>query len=142
MSYSNSRFDVRYIQPVALARSLGTATASGDDDFDLSGADSLVKCPKFWRRSVVNKARMIVTTIPSDAAVALQAHFLNGTDTFGVVTLTTATLGQVFDVTLDTAYNTFTASAQPTIKTTGTSTASADAAGSYNVFFEVQELFS
>jgi len=121
--------------------SFGTTTASATD-----GANTTPTCqlPPFVRRSAITAIRMIPTVIPDTGSVAVKAHFLNGTDTFGVVTLTTASVGKVLEGTIDTSYNTFTGTDSagiPTVKVTGTATASGDAQGSYDIYFEVQELF-
>lgn len=139
MSYSNQMYDARKQAMVAHAVSFGTTTASS-----ATGANTtpVLYLPKFERRVQVNKVRMAVTTIPDDGSTALKANFLNGTNTFATVALTTATLGQVLDGTVSTSYNTFTAGVQPTLTVTGTATATADAQGSYHIYFEVQELFA
>lgn len=139
MSYSNQMYDARSQVMVAHALSFGTTTASST-----IGADTTptLYLPKFERRTKVNQVRMTVTTIPDAGSTALKANFLNGTDTFATVALTTATAGQVLDGTVSATYNTFTADAQPTLTVTGTSTASGDAQGSYHIYFETQELFS
>lgn len=137
MAYDNATFAARAFVKVQNAVSFGTATASATD-----GANITPTCPlpQFPRRTAVNKVQMIVTTAPDSGSTALKAHFLNGTSTFGVVTLTTATAGQVVNGTITTANSTFTAASAPTVKLTGTATASADANGSYDIYFETQEL--
>jgi len=68
---------------------------------------------------------------------------MNGTDTFGTVVLTTAAVGSENDVTVTTAANgTFAAAGEMTINLTGTSTASGDANGSYDVFVEECEKYT
>ena len=137
-TYDNDMFDARAMVKVQNAVSFGTTTASATD-----GANTTPTCylPQFFRRCKVNKVEMVVTTIPDAGSTALKASFLNGTDTFATVTLTTATAGKVLHGSVTAANSTFTASAAPTVVVTGTSTASADAQGSYDIYFEVQELF-
>ena len=139
MSYSDQKFYARVYAKVQQACSFGTTTASS-----ATGADTTPTCylPQFDRRTKLNAVKMTVTVIPDAGSTALKAHFLNGTDTFSVVTLTTATAGQVLTGVMDTSYNTFAADSAPTVKVTGTSTASADAQGAYDIYFEQQELFS
>ena len=139
MAYTDAKFNVRQITRVLGAASFGTATASSATGADTTPA---VYLPKFFRRTQVLGVRMTVTTIPDAGSTALKANFLNGTSTFATVTLTTATAGQVLSGTVTAANAVFAADGQPTLTVTGTSTASGDAQGSYNVDFEVQELFS
>lgn len=139
MSYSDATYAARVFVKVSEEASFGTATASST-----VGADTTptVYLPQFDRRTKINVVKFIVTTIPDAGSTALKANLLNGTDTFATVALTTATAGQVLTGTVDTSYNTFTADSAPTITVTGTATASADAQGSYDIYFEQQELFS
>jgi len=137
--YENDMYDARAMVKVACAASFGTTTASST-----IGANTTptVYLPKFFRRTKISALRMVVTTIPDSGSTALKASFLNGTSTFATVTLTTATAGQVLDGTITAAAAVLAADGQPTIVVTGTSTASADAQGSYDIYFEQQELFS
>lgn len=137
--YDDAMYGARVSVKVAENADFGTATASGTDG---ANTTPTVYLPKFFRRTKVNKVRMIVRTIPDSGSTALKAHFLNGTDTFAVVTLTTATAGQALDATVTAGSATFAADGQPTVKVTGTATASADAQGKYDIYFEQQELFS
>lgn len=137
MSYSDPKFYSRAYVLVKDRVSLGTATASGSAGYTLS---DVVELPKFPRRTVVNKIRLKCTTIPNAASTGLTARFMNGTDTAGTAVLTTATVGQSIDFTMNTSYNTFTADAEPTMNLVGTSTASGAAAGAFDIFFEQQEL--
>lgn len=138
MAYSDFKSVLRYALPMVMAGSYGTATANSTVGANVSGPT----LPKFFRRCVVTKGQVKVTTAPDDGSTNLKLHFLNGTDTFATVTVTTATANQVLDLTVTSANSTFTASAQPTTKVTGTATASGDANGAYDVIFEVQELYS
>jgi hypothetical protein len=138
MSYSDAKYAARVFVKVSEEASFGTTTASATDGANISPTCYL---PQFDRRTKINALKMTVTTIPDTGSTALKAHYLNGTDTFAVVTLTTATAGQVLAGTISTSYNTFTADSAPTVKVTGTASASGDAQGSYDIYFEQQELF-
>lgn len=138
MAYSDQKFYTRVMSLISAPVSWGTATASATDGHDIT--DQTPVLPKFFRRTAVGAIRMRCTVIPNAASTAVKAHFLNGTSTFGVVTLTTATAGQILDGTVTSSNGTFTASGQPTVKLTGTATASAAANGSWEVWFETTEL--
>lgn len=139
MSYSEQKYQTRQFFTAVLAQSFGTATAASAVGCDLTIAVPVVK---FKRRTQVNAVRMIPTVVVDDGSTAVKAHFLNGTDTFAVVTLTTNTVGVACDGTINTTYNILAAGAAPTVKVTGTATASADAMGTYNIFYELQELYA
>jgi len=139
MAYPDQKYYSRPLQLLAQAASFGTSTAGDTVGHDLT--DVYAGLPKFIRKSQIKALRVRCTVIPDAGSTALVAHFLNGTDTMGTITLTTATADQFFDVTLTAANTIFAADGQPTIKTTGTSTASGDAQGSYDIWAEIQELF-
>jgi len=138
MAYSDQKFYVRPLLLWGQAVSFGTATASSTTGHNVT--DSVKQLPNFKRRCVVNKLYLHCTTIPDTGSTALKASFLNGTTTFGTVILTTATADQELTVTIDTDYNVISSGVQPTVTITGTATASADVAGSYDIWAEVQEL--
>lgn len=137
MSYTDPMFHARPQVLVADTRSFGTATASGAAGYTLS---DVVELPRFLRRTRLNAVRLKVRVIPNAAATGLIASLLNGTTTVGTAVLTTAALGATIDFTLTSSLSTFTASTEPTISLVGTSTASGGAAGSYDIFYEQQEL--
>ena len=136
MAYSDPKFQIAYERIVLQATSFGTATAASavGCDLDLSAVAIL---PKFIRRVEVKAIRVRCTVIPDAGSTAVKLHFLNGTSTFGVVTLTTATAGQWIDGTVTASNAIIAANDQPTCKTTGTATASADAMGTYEITFEL-----
>lgn len=140
MSYSDARFDSRTLVSGGFATSFGTATASSATGHDLS--DVAATLPKFKRRGKITAWRLRCTTIPDAGSTAVKAHLMNGTTTIGTAVLTTATADQWLDGSVTAANSTFTADTQLTINLTGTATASADANGAYDIWFEVQELYS
>lgn len=140
MGYSDQQFYTRRWVLRAPAESFGTSTASSTAGHDLSDVCII---PNFKRRTAVSAVRLVCTTIPDAGSTALVAHVMNGTDTFGTVVLTTAAVGSENDVTVTTAANgTYAAAGEMTINLTGTSTASGDANGSYDVFVEECEKYT
>lgn len=139
MSYSDPKFYSRYFCEMKEASSFGTATASATNGINEA---SVVVLPAFPRRTKLLNVKLICTVIPDTGSTNVVAHVMNGTATAGTITLTTATAGQVLSATMTEANSTFTSGATPVIKLTGTATASADANGSYAVYFECQELYS
>lgn len=140
MSYSDPKFAARYFVPFVHAVSFGTSTASATDGHNLS--DVCAGLPVFKRRCKITAWKLRCTTIPDAGSTAVKAHLMNGTDTVGTAVLTTATADQWIDGSVTAANSTFTASAEVKMNLTGTSTASGDANGSWDVYFEVQELYS
>ncbi len=137
MGYSDAKYNTR-VQVFEGAVDFGTATTATVATTSVSP-----RFPKFLRRTQINKARLNCFTIPSAAATALTAHFMNGTNTFGTAVLTTATVGSIIDVTVTTAANSiYAADGTLTIKVTGTATASGDSLGDFDVWLEQQELFA
>lgn len=139
MSYSDQKFQTRVNGILSPNTSWGTATASSATGHDTTG---VVVLPKLFRRTAINNLRMRCSVIPNAASTVVKANFLNGTNTFAVVTLTTATAGQILDATVTATNGTFAADGQPTVNLVGTATASAAASGSWEVWVEAQELFS
>ena len=140
MSYSDQKFYSRR-QSIALpALSFGTATASSATGLNLTPTGAVL--PKFFRRTAVTGVRARCTVSANAAATAYKLNLLNGTSTFATVTLTTATASGVYDGTVTASNATFAADGQPTFNITGTSTASGDAAGTFEITFETQELYS
>lgn len=137
MGYSDQKFYARHPRTAALAASFGTATAAGAAGFT---AATVTPLPKLFRRTIINKVRLRCTSAPNAVATALVGQFLNGTDTFATVVLTTATVGQFLDAVIAPLFNTLALDATPTMNRTGTATASGDAAGAYDIIFEEQEL--
>lgn len=140
MAYTDGRYDARPWVPAKLAFSLGTTTAAGTAA--IASGYTIPVLPQFDRRTRINAIKMTVTTIPNAASTALVGAFLNGTDTFGSVTLTTATAGQVLAATMTAANAIIAADSAPTFTLAGTATASGSANGAYDIHFEQQELFS
>jgi hypothetical protein len=137
MSYSEFKSQNRRQELVGQALSFSTATASGS-----VAATAVAALPKTFRRTAIGKVRLRCSVIPNAASTALVASFLNGTSTFATVTLTTATAGQWLDGTVTAANSTLAADVAPTITLAGTATASAAANGSWDIYFENQELYS
>lgn len=139
--YSDQKFYSRVLIPAGFALSFGTATNATSVAAATTGV-----LTKFKRKISISAIRLRCTTIPNASATVLKASFLNGTSTFGTAVLTTATAttgGQWLDGVITSAANAvLAADTQPTITSSGTFTASGDAIGSYDVYFEVTEQFS
>lgn len=141
MSYSDPKYAARSLALVGAAASFGTATASGAAGHTLS--DVYTRLPKFKRRTKITAVRFNCTTIPNASSTGLIASLNNGTNVIGTAVLTTATAGQVLDLTITSEANSIVAAdTEPTFSLVGTSTASAAACGAYDIWFETQELFS
>lgn len=138
MSYSEQKYQGRDFNLKAAAASFGTATNATVATTSVTG-----KIPAYLRRTQISGGKLFVTTIPNAAATALTAHLMNGTNTIGTCVLTTATASQTLSFTITTASNGYVASGSaPTIKVTGTATASGDALGAYDIWLEEGERFS
>jgi len=136
MAYPDQKYYTRQVNLWGQAVDFGTAGGT-----TVSSADAVKQLPKFFRKTKVNKLRLRCTTIPNAEATALVASFLNGTDTFATVTLTTATADQSLDATVTSANAVFDADSQPTVKITGTATASGDSLGDFDIWAETQEVY-
>lgn len=139
MSYSDGKFQASVPGILSPVNTWGTATASGAVGHDTT---AVIGLPKYFKATKITDIKMRCTVIPNAASTTVKANFLNGTNTFATVTLTTATAGQVLDATMTASNGSFAADAGPTVNLVGTSTASAAASGSWEVFAETQELFS
>ncbi len=134
MSYTDPRFQVRPLTMVGVIT--GTATASGTNA--VTNASLNMAPPAFVRKTKINTIR-VEPGIATPANWTLKLIAKNGTDAMGTsAALGTGTFGQVFDITCTS--NTFAAGVAPTFILDGTSTASGQSLGTFNVFMEAQEL--
>jgi hypothetical protein len=139
MSYSDQKFYARPLVHVGVVT--GTATASGTNV--LTGADLKFTPGQFNRKSLVNAVRFENVIATPANWTALKLIVKNGTSTMGTSTgIASGTAGQVFTPSLTTSLCTFAADAAPTYTLDGTSTASGQSLGTFNVFAEVQEQYS
>ena len=138
MGYSDQKFYSREENRVLNAIAFGSATGAGTASNSLA-APAATYLPSFYRRTVINKLSTICLTAPNAAATAVTLTILNGTNTAGSVVVTTATAGQVIQGVV-TANNTFTALGEPTMALIGTWTASGGTSGTWDLYFETQEL--
>ena len=136
MGYSDQKFHSRPLQLWAQAVDVGLSVATTVAETDV--AKSL---PKLIRKSQINALRFRCDTIPNASATVLSMSALNGTDTIGAITITTATADQHFDMTISTANNVMAADGQVTISITGTATATDDDLGNWDIWAEIQEEF-
>lgn len=137
MAYPDQKFYARPLVPWGFAVDFGLSVAT-----TVAQTDVAAQLPKVKRRTKVNAVRLRCTAIPNASATALVASFLNGTDTFGTVTLTTATADQWLDVTITDGNATLAADVQPTVSVAGTATATDDSMGDFDVWVEAQEQFA
>lgn len=136
-----------YVAPNFNVRTL--VPAGFDVDFGVSGGttvavtDRAETLPKFVRRTQVSAIRLRCTEIPNALATGLVASFLNGTNTFATVVLTTATADQFLDATVvtDDDVNIFAKDVQPTVNVAGTATGASDSLGDFDIWFEIEEKF-
>jgi hypothetical protein len=139
MSYSDHKF---YSRPMVFVGAItGTATASGTNV--LTAGDLRFAPALFNRKSVVNAIRFENVIATPANWTALRLIVKNGTSTVGTQTgLAAGTAGQVFTPTLTSTLATFAADSAPTYTLDGTSTASGQSLGTFNIFAEVQEQYS
>jgi hypothetical protein len=113
------------------ATSTLTATASGH----VVTATDQAEMVSFPTACTVKRVRVKTLTAPVPTTVSL--NFLNGTNTFAVVT--PAAAGTSTDATLTAANVHFAADGEPKLTVIGTGTASASQiAGVYDIYFETQ----
>lgn len=140
MGYSDQKYQARPLVLVgAGAVDMGTSTGAGTASNSLA-SPTANPLPAFNRRTQINAIKVEVIAAPNAAATALVMGFLNGTGTFGSVTLTTATAGQILSGVMTAGNAIFAAAGQPTYNVIGTFTASGGTAGKYAIQFEQQEL--
>lgn len=127
MSYS-----ARVLVPVRFsATSTLTATASGHVVTTTDQAEMV----SFNMPAQVSAVRVKTVTAPTPTGVTL--NFLNGTNTFAVVT--PAGAGTSANATITTTNARFAAGGEPTLTVIGTGTASAaQVAGVYDIYFETE----
>ncbi len=121
--------------PVAFGADLGTATASGA----ISQTDLVATLPKFPRKTTLVGGKLRATAAPGTGGT-LTVVVLNGTTTAASADVSSASLDDWDDMTVIDASeaNVFAAGVQPTIKLVGTSTASGQGLGDYDVWFDLQ----
>lgn len=138
MSYSDQKFYSRASRMVADGdAATGTLTASGSNALTTS-----FPMPTFKRRTAVTDVRVIVNTAPATNVTVTTLNFLNGTNTFATVVVSTNAANAEVIGTVTASNGTFTASGTPTVTVVATGTASAQSYGKYEVFFETNELYS
>lgn len=138
MGYSDQKFYTRVYDRVTEATiATGTATASGANTLTSQG-----RLPRFPRRTQINTVRVEVITAPAANLTNVVLAFLNGTATFATATIGTNTAGSTVTGSVTAANAVLAADTKPTMTVIGTATASGQNYGSYDVYFETQELFS
>ncbi len=140
MGYADQRYYSRALIPWGFAISLSTSTASATDGHDLS--DVMAGLPKLQRKTKVTALRLRCTTIADTGSTGLVGHLMNGTTTAATVILTTLTADEWASGTVAASSAVFSADVEPTFSLTGTSTASGDANGSYDIWIESDEEYS
>jgi hypothetical protein len=138
MGYSDQKFYSRPLGYVAIA-DMGTATATGTASNSLA-QPTASPLPAFARRTAIGNIQVLVIAAPNASATVQVLSFLNGTNTFATVTVTTATASQVLSAVMTASNATFAAGGQPTYNLIGTFTASGGTGGKYEILFEQQEL--
>lgn len=139
MGYSDQKYYARPLELVgAGAVDFGTSTGAGTASNSLA-SPTANPLPAFSQKTQINNIQVEVIAAPNANATALVMGFLNGTATFGSVTLTTATAGQILKGVMTAANAVFAAQGQATYNVIGTFTASGGTAGKYAIQFEQQE---
>jgi len=161
MAYESPTFNsndyLPWVGTPATPAGLGTSTASGSNSFagtvGAGSANGVFVLPVFFNPVNVQKIRVHILTAPATNVTGLTLAFLNGTATMGSALIGTNTAGQTVDATMasvtvdshgvTTSPNWITtAGVQPTVVTTGTGTASAQALGTYAVSIQMRDLFT
>jgi hypothetical protein len=139
MGYSDPEYNVSIEVPVGFSVNVGTMTATASAHVVTNTA--VTTLPKFKRRTKVNSIRVQIITAPAAGANGTTLNFLSGTNVFASAVVGTNTAGAAVDATMTAANATFAADGQPTVNAVSTATASeTKAQGTYNIWFEVQEL--
>lgn len=134
--YTDPQFHAPQVVVAGFAVSFGTSTASGANALTPTTA-----LPSAIGKTRVRKVRMVTTTIPHASNAGLKATFLNGTDAFAEVVLTTSTANQQLDGVITSEANAILADkTKIAVALAGTSTASGVVLGAYDILFEIESV--
>lgn len=144
MGYSDQKYYSRPLVKVVGALAFGSSTAAG------TASNSLVQptgtyLPAFLRRTQITGLKAIAATAANVNAFPVSIVLFNGTATAGQIQIavtTGGTQGQVFTGTMTAANAVFAAGGQPTVGLVGTFTASGGTSGTWDIYFEQDELTS
>jgi hypothetical protein len=119
-----------------LAQQALTSTFTGTASGHAVTNTDIARLPKMFRATQIENIKVVVVTAPTPTGLGLT--FLNGTNTFGTVTVGTHTAGEVLDVTMTSSNANIAGGVEPTVTGLGTTTASAaQVGGVYDVWFEM-----
>ncbi len=143
MGYADQKFYARELNMVTeSSQNFGSSTATASGAVITTTAAAKLK--QYIRKTNIQNIRVAVDTASNVAQTTPTLVFLNGTSTFGVVTLGTgtSTAGNVVSGVMTSSNAAIAAGVAPTVNVLGTSTASNSgvANGSYTVYFEEQEM--
>jgi len=138
MGYSDQKYYARPFVKVAGAIAFGTSTGAGTASNSLA-QPAASQLPSFLRRTAVTGLKAIAVTAPNANATPLALTIYNGTAVLGTISCA-GTIGQVFTGVVTAANSTFTAGGQPTMGLIGTFTASGGTSGTWDLYFEQEEL--
>lgn len=139
MGYSDQKYYARPLIRVASAVAFGTSTGAGTASNSLAQPSASQLVP-FVRRTQVTSMKAIAVTAIASNATPVNIVILNGTATAGVIPVGTFTAGQIGTGTMTAASAVFAAGGQPTMALIGTFTASGGTSGTWDIYFEQEEL--
>jgi hypothetical protein len=140
MSYTDQKYFNITQSAVVLNSNAGTSTSTASGQAVTT--TSVMRLPKFIRRSQINAIRVAIDSAPTAGYSAQSLVFLNGTATLGVVNIGASAVGASVDAVITSANSVVPAGIQPTVNFIGTATASGSAPvnGNYSVYWEVEPL--
>lgn len=142
MGYSDQKYYARPLIKAAAAVAFGSSTAAGTASNSLAQPAGTY-LPPFIRRTQITGFKVVADTAINANATPVTINLLNGTSTFGTAAVggTLGTQGAVASGVITSAANAvFAAAGQPTMGLTGTFTASGGTSGTWDIYFEQDEL--
>jgi len=139
MGYSDQKYYARPLVKVASAIAFGTSTGAGTASNSLA-QPAASQLPEFINRTKITMVEAIAVTAIAANANPVNLTILNGTNIVAQIPVGTFTAGQVGTATVTSANAVFTAGTQPTMALIGTFTASGGTSGTWDLYFEQQEL--
>lgn len=136
--YTNPTLNNTFYIPVGFNIDLGTS-----DGTTIIGLERIPTLPKFKRRTKVNAVRFRCTSAPNSELTNLTARFYNQSIGFATVALSGASVDDIIDgvITAGETRSIFELETRPVVHITGTATGASDSLGSFDVWFELEELY-
>jgi hypothetical protein len=139
MGYSDQKYYARPLVKVASAVAFGTSTGAGTASNSLAQPTGTY-LPQYIRRTQITGVKVVAATAIAANANPVSLNLINGTNTFAAVAVGTATQGQTFSGVVTASNAVFAAGGQPTMNLIGTWTASGGTSGTWDIYFEQEEL--